>query len=110
MLIASFQQIILLSVYQFNKNYFTKNFCENINAPEKKCNGQCYINKTIAKQEEQNNKDLNFKWKEVEVFFNKTEIIVVQKIIANTTTQMYFNYTTDIIVGMSVKILHPPRA
>ena len=109
-LIASFQQIILLSVYQLNKDFFTKNFCENINAPEKKCNGQCYINKTIAKQEEQNNKDLNFKWKEVEVFFNTSEITVVKKIIAINTTQLYFNYTTETIVGMSAKILHPPQA
>jgi len=108
-LIANFQQTILLSLYQLNKNYFTKNFCENIDAPEKKCNGQCYINKTIAKQEEQKNKDLNFKWKEVEVFFNTIEITAVQRIINNTTTQNHYNYTSSIIKGTVAKILQPPQ-
>lgn len=108
---ANFQQIILLSLYQFNKEYFTKNFCENIDKPEKKCNGQCYINKNIAAQnEEKNGKDFSFKWKEVEIFFDVIAIQIVDKICLQFSANKYISYSSIIILGVHSKIAHPPQA
>lgn len=36
--------------YVANYDYIVENFCENINKPQLKCNGQCYLMKQLAKQ------------------------------------------------------------
>lgn len=35
-----------------NQEYIAKNFCENKNIPEKKCNGKCHLTKQIKKIEQ----------------------------------------------------------
>lgn len=111
MLLANFQQIILLSVYQFNKQYFTENFCENIDVPEKNCYGKCYINKNIAQQqEEKNGKDFSFKWKEVEIYCNKIEVTIIKIATYNTNTKSFLSYASKLFLGITHKLIQPPQA
>jgi hypothetical protein len=108
-LMANFQQLLLLSIYQLNKKYFTENFCENIDAPEKNCQGQCYINKTIAKSEENQEKNFNFKWKEVEIFLSQSSFKIEFKVENKYKQDKIFSFADNPLSGIQFKILHPPQ-
>lgn len=42
--------------YELNKNYIATVLCENINKPELKCNGKCYLSKKIKQAEKEDQK------------------------------------------------------
>ena len=42
--------------YELNKNYIATVLCENINKPELKCDGKCYLSKKIKQAEKEDQK------------------------------------------------------
>ncbi|MGN6566719.1 MAG: hypothetical protein ACTHJ0_02140 [Flavipsychrobacter sp.] len=56
-LIQSMNKLVVIFNYQLNKDYISKNLCENRNHPERKCCGKCYLKKQLNNTEKDNNKN-----------------------------------------------------
>src|SRR3954452_10681503 len=52
---STFSQWILIACFDFNANFITKEFCINKNNPISHCNGHCYLNRELNKEEKSNN-------------------------------------------------------
>ncbi|HMQ90098.1 MAG TPA: hypothetical protein PKB07_21005 [Flavilitoribacter sp.] len=53
-LVPAFQLNLIYSLYQVNKSYITRKYCINLDRPEVMCYGRCYVNKVIARTEDEN--------------------------------------------------------
>lgn len=58
-LFQSFSKVLILANYEMNKEYITKNFCENKNKPKMHCNGKCHLKKQLEKDEKRENAPVN---------------------------------------------------
>jgi hypothetical protein len=47
----SMARFSIMALYQVNKDYISKNLCENRAKPQMKCNGKCYLRKQLKKAE-----------------------------------------------------------
>lgn len=56
-LIQSMNKLVVILDYQINKDYISKNLCENRNHPERKCCGKCYLKKQLNNTEKDNSKN-----------------------------------------------------
>jgi len=56
-LIQSMNKLVVILSYQVNKDYISKNLCENRNHPERKCCGKCYLKKQLNNTEKDSNKN-----------------------------------------------------
>jgi hypothetical protein len=52
---STFSQWILIACFDLNENFIKKEFCINKNNPASHCNGHCYLNKELNKEEKSNN-------------------------------------------------------
>jgi hypothetical protein len=52
---STFSQWILIACFDLNENFIKKEFCINKNNPGSDCNGHCYLNKELNKEEKSNN-------------------------------------------------------
>ncbi len=55
LLSLSYQLFVKLGVvvwFEYNRDYISKNLCENRNMPEKKCCGKCYLRKQLKKADD----------------------------------------------------------
>src|SRR5437763_15237094 len=52
---STFNQWILIACFDLNENFITKEFCINKDNPASHCNGHCYLNKELNKEEKSNN-------------------------------------------------------
>src|SRR3954463_10764520 len=52
---STFNQWILIACFDLNENLITKEFCINKNNPASHCNGHCYLNRELNKEEKSNN-------------------------------------------------------
>jgi len=53
--VSTFSHWILIACFDLNENFITKEFCINKNNPASHCNGHCYLNKELNKEEKPNN-------------------------------------------------------
>ena len=44
--------MVLVGIYQVNKDYIIENYCINKEKPEMKCNGKCHMKKMLSKTKE----------------------------------------------------------
>jgi len=52
---ATFSQWLLIACFDINETYIAKELCVNKNNPSAHCNGHCYLNKELNKEEKSNN-------------------------------------------------------
>ena len=52
---STFSQWILIACFDLNANFITKEFCINKNNPISHCNGHCYLDRELNKEEKSNN-------------------------------------------------------
>jgi len=52
---STFSQWILIACFDLNENFITEEFCINKNNPASHCNGHCYLNRELNKEEKPNN-------------------------------------------------------
>jgi hypothetical protein len=57
-LFQSLSRLLIIASYEINKDYISKNLCENKNKPKMHCNGKCHLNKQLSKQEKKDNSTL----------------------------------------------------
>src|ERR1700752_4208093 len=53
-LVASLSKSLICFSFELNRDYISKNLCENRNMPQLHCNGKCHIAKEMSKE---NNKE-----------------------------------------------------
>lgn len=97
---------VLQLVYENNAEYFTKNFCVNVDKPAMKCNGKCHLTKTISKilkSQKEQPKVLN-----ISQFFMTCSVIFVANIDFKLNDTNYRETTTFYFFNFYSNILKPP--
>jgi hypothetical protein len=105
---STFSQWILIACFDLNENFITKEFCINKNNPGSHCNGHCYLNKELNKEQKSNN-PLNKSSKEkfeIQLFCidSLNSINIVSFIITPTHCGLQ-NFTAQ---EFSEALFHPP--
>jgi hypothetical protein len=105
---STFSQWILIACFDLNENFIKKEFCINKNNPASHCNGHCYLNKELNKEEKSNN-PLNNASKEkfeIQLFFIDPEnnINVVSSFITLSRSVLQ-NFTKQEFLEA---LFHPP--
>jgi hypothetical protein len=55
LLTQTFSKWLMVAGYSINKDYISKNICENRDKPKLHCNGKCQLMKKMAAEEESSN-------------------------------------------------------
>lgn len=55
----SVSKLLLIANYEINKDYISKNLCENRKKAGSHCNGKCHLAKQLKNQEKKENSPLN---------------------------------------------------
>ena len=72
-LLQTFSSLFIVANYLLNKEYISKNFCENRDKPKMHCNGKCHLMKQLQKQNKKENSPINgIKEKNEIQYFNET--------------------------------------
>ena len=68
-----FSKFEIYLLWQLNRNYISKTLCVNKNAPQKHCNGKCFMKKQLqADEATQKNLPSSGKSQEIQWFFGPT--------------------------------------
>jgi hypothetical protein len=54
-MLQSASKLIILAHYSINKEYISKNLCENKQKPKMHCNGKCHLKKQLQKEDKKEN-------------------------------------------------------
>jgi len=109
-LLQSFSKWIILTDYEINKEYISKNLCINKSRPKLHCNGKCQLMKKLAEEEKQNSSNNNnqgkVKFQDI-VFLHSMRLFELKK-----PTENRSNPPTQIYPGKYESpvssIFHPP--
>jgi len=113
-LLTSMQETAFLLLYKLNEKAITEKYCVNKNVVGSCCKGSCHLNKTIAKTENENNKNpfstTNIKLKEVEIFFSLLNKI--QEVSSLNSSEFKQNksknYSSNLLEGFTFSLIKPP--
>lgn len=97
--------------YEANKDYVSDVLCINKDAPEKKCNGKCYLKKQLDKVENNANDDKETPVKKTEnqlPEFVTSVFFVIHKQISLSTLTHTTTYTNLYNYQHSSSLFHPP--
>ena len=73
MLIVSFSKSMVCISFTLNRDYISKNLCENRHKPKLHCNGKCHFIKSLKKENKKENLPSNIKTNlEIQFFSEKT--------------------------------------
>ncbi len=104
------QQTTFLLMYKLNEKSITEKYCVNKNVKNSCCHGSCHLNKTLAKSENEDNRNpfstLNIKIKEVEIFFN--QIVKTEAPASTLRLKHKSNYISHLSEGFHTSLLKPP--
>ncbi len=105
----SCSQLLILANYLANKDYISKNLCENRNKPQLHCNGKCCLKKKLdADSKQKSTNSQTQKEQEVQTLFcNDLKISIPTNYYTNV--QMEFNiYKFILKTSYLVSVFHPP--
>jgi len=109
-LLTTMQQTTFLLVYKLDEKSITEKYCVNKNVKNSCCHGSCHLNKTLAKSENEDNRNpfstLNIKIKEVEIFFNK--ILKAETPFSSLLLKHSSYYISHLSEGFHTSLLKPP--
>ncbi|MCC6447303.1 MAG: hypothetical protein IT215_01285 [Chitinophagaceae bacterium] len=109
-LFQSASKLLVLANYEINKEYISKNLCENKEKPKSTCNGKCHLAKELNKQDKnENSVPVSQKEKfEVQYF---SEFLFDQTInVSDMENRNVFSYTMIHYLNFLDPIFQPPRA
>ncbi|MGZ4033428.1 MAG: hypothetical protein ACXVPU_10980 [Bacteroidia bacterium] len=109
-LLQNFGNTSILIHYQLNKDYISKNLCENKNKPMMHCNGKCHLMKQLAEQskKESNSPFQNLKEKFEVQYFSTVEPIRFNGF--NKEIKPNSQYSFFIPKAALNSVFHPPQA
>lgn len=102
--------------YALNKEYISKNLCENRNKPKMNCNGKCHLMKQLKKAtadvpSDGNTTKGNSGQEENVVYVNSIFSFNAEVSTSQTATNFYLNTFSNKLPSSYLKdIFHPPRA
>jgi hypothetical protein len=109
MLAVSSREMVHFIVFKLNQDYISQVFCINKDKPELKCDGKCYLKKTIdeSKQEKKSKPTPPLPdEKSIVLFYDFTG--VQSETFREAKSSKYFTYLALILPGQSKDIHHPP--
>jgi hypothetical protein len=109
-LLQTFNSGIILINYQVNKDYISKNLCENKDKPMMHCNGKCHLRKQLAEQAKKDNTSpfQNLKNKFEIQYFSHNKLIKFPEFVQESESN--FTYSFFIPQVSLNSIFHPPQA
>ena len=116
LLCISYQSFVKLGIviwYQVNKEYVSRNLCENKNQPEKKCCGKCYLNKQLNKADKgttENTSSVPKKWNlgELIAYTLSQEVNVLPWFFSENSINHHSLYVSFSPEGTYIPVFHPP--
>jgi len=108
-LLQIFSKTIIFVNYELNKDYITKNFCENKNKPKMHCNGKCHLKKQLAQAEKKGQSPTNSLNEKYEVQFfseNNSDISQFNSSVISIVKPLYFFSLSD---KHLLSVFHPPQ-
>jgi hypothetical protein len=105
--ISSFREFVPFVEYYYNYNYIVENLCINRDNPESECNGHCYLEKQVDKQEKQEKEAISDKFAFDSIYLFVQENFEIKLIPKN----IYFRefYLRDLEEDFPREINHPPN-
>ncbi len=109
MLAVSSREMVHFIVFKLNQDYISQVFCINKDKPELKCDGKCYLKKTIdeSKQEKKSKPTPPLPDEKSIVLFYDFAGVPSETLHAAKSNN-YFTYLAVILSGRSKDIHHPP--
>jgi len=110
MLSVSCKEIVQYAAFKLNQDSITALFCINKDKPEMKCDGKCYLKKTLesSKEEKNQNKPITPPdEKSLVVYFESA--LSPSGIAINLKSEASFNYIEPVTLLQSQDIPHPPE-
>jgi hypothetical protein len=96
--------------YELNKEYISKNLCENKEKPKSTCNGKCHLAKELKKQDKKENSTSNSQKEKFENQFysevKKSDVFIF----GATKNQLLVSYQFSNYSNYLDSIFQPPRA
>lgn len=92
MLTQMLSKVSILLSFQWNQEYIAQNLCENIDKPQLKCEGKCYLKKQLDKDEQKQNLPPSLKIKELTLFAISFDLMQIPTVFfeEKTATKSYF--------------------
>ncbi|HVX28570.1 MAG TPA: hypothetical protein VHB70_19630 [Parafilimonas sp.] len=107
-LVQTFSSFVDDAAYSLNKNYITENFCVNKIRPQLHCNGHCYLEKQIQKQEDSNKHPNDTRHERFEVTAYELPQENTLSFSYNVNNVYYNRNINTSLAGYSSSIFHPP--
>ena len=107
-MLQSGMKLIIVANFELNRQYISENFCENKDKPVMHCEGRCFLNKELQKQnsKEKSLPDL-LKEKSALVFYSSIEKFDFNKVFF--LCRHIFRYKEIGMSIFSINIFHPPQ-
>lgn len=110
-LIASMSETMIYTAFKINQSEIVQNFCINKNAPEKNCEGKCYLKDRLSDSDSENNAP-----SPRSIFEDTAEINFFPNIISNlkntdTSSPATHNFREEFLMSQSYfsSLLRPPQ-
>ena len=106
-LLQIFSSMTIIVNYTINKDYISKNLCENRNKPKMHCNGKCHLMKQLQKQSKKENAPSNtVKEKNGIQFFNENIGFCFTN--PSFTLKSFPDFIIEKTATTSFSVFHPP--
>ena len=103
-------KLIVIANYSINKEYISKNFCENKAKPKLHCNGKCHLKKELQKEDKkENTPSNNVKEKQEIQYYSETNSITICFFTKEETKWNIYHINSDYNKHL-FSVFHPPQA
>ncbi|MBL7890082.1 MAG: hypothetical protein JNL24_11030 [Bacteroidia bacterium] len=108
-LFQSASKLLILANYEINKEYISKNLCENKEKPKSTCNGKCHLAKELKKQDKKDNSVPVSQKEKFEVQYFSEFLVDQRSFISFLENRSYFSYSIIPYSNYLDSIFQPPR-
>jgi len=102
-------KLIIIVNYSFNKEYISKNLCENKAKPKMHCNGKCHLRKQLQKEDKKENSPVNSSKEKFEVQFFSEKKTNTFSFFEQEKTKLSVSYLEQNYSTHLLSIFHPPQ-
>jgi hypothetical protein len=107
-LLQSFTYLVIFADYQINKDYISKNLCENRDKPEMKCNGKCQLCKKLKAEDKKENKGLPTQKNVKQIVLFSIKKSKYNFSLPGLSSANSYTYTACISSLHKIAVFHPP--
>ena len=109
-MIQSASRLLIIANYEVNKEYISKNLCENKAKPKMHCNGKCHLKKQLQKEDKKENSASNSMKEKLEIQFFSDKASSTKEITETTENKLNSNYLFGNYSKHLAAVFHPPQA